>query len=280
MNSAATRGKASITRRLITGSAWATGGKLLAAVSGLLLNALLARLLSPDELGAYFLIFSIILFGMLLAGLGIPQSIVRMIAGNLDGEGRSSVRRRYGWLSCGRLRDWRRRCVYAVVGAQWAGRLFHSAALPATSLLVALLITARTLQTLLSQMYRGFHDIRAAVLLEGIVSNLLVILGTCCHLATGGRPTWHGVAYFHPCRGRGGGCRRVLLGRLDPCTAGGCRPGCRQCAACKSAAAGDGLALFSVNEAHIWIWVPSVRRTRSPCSAQHRVLRSSLRFPC
>ena len=166
----------SIARRLISGVSWAASGKILAAVMGLLLNTLLARVLSPEELGAYFLIFSITLFGVLLAGLGIPQTIVRVIAGSLDREEsytlRRSLRHAFLWTSAGAVIIGG---VYALAAGQWASQIFDSNVLAVTAFLVGMLIAARTFQSLLSQIYRGFHDIRAAVLLEGIVSNTLLI---------------------------------------------------------------------------------------------------------
>ena len=50
-------------RRLLTGGAWASGGKFVATLTAFATNALLARLLSPQDFGAYFLAFSVVLVG-------------------------------------------------------------------------------------------------------------------------------------------------------------------------------------------------------------------------
>src|SRR3712207_7383116 len=42
-------------RRLLRGGGWAFGGKMLIAFTGLASSALLARLLTPEGLGTYFL---------------------------------------------------------------------------------------------------------------------------------------------------------------------------------------------------------------------------------
>ena len=41
-------------RRLLSGGAWAFGGRILIALTGLISSALLARLLTPSALGTYF----------------------------------------------------------------------------------------------------------------------------------------------------------------------------------------------------------------------------------
>jgi len=53
----------------MSGSVWAFSVRIFASLSGFVVNALLARLLTPDELGAYFLTFSIVMFAALVAQL-------------------------------------------------------------------------------------------------------------------------------------------------------------------------------------------------------------------
>jgi len=42
---------------------------------------LLARLLTPDEMGAYFLTFSLVSVSALVAQLGMGQTVVRLVVG-------------------------------------------------------------------------------------------------------------------------------------------------------------------------------------------------------
>src|SRR3712207_2962452 len=67
-------------RRLLSGGAWAFGGKLLVALAGLISSALLARLLTPQALGTYFLAFSILNVGTSLGALGLTGTVVRLVA--------------------------------------------------------------------------------------------------------------------------------------------------------------------------------------------------------
>lgn len=69
--------------RLLSGGVWVLGGKVFIAASGLLSGALLARLLTPRELGAYFLAYSIVLFGSMLGSLGLQGAATRLVAQSL-----------------------------------------------------------------------------------------------------------------------------------------------------------------------------------------------------
>src|SRR5215218_6850285 len=67
-------------QRLLSGSAWALTGKAASVLAALLVNALLARLLSPQDFGAYFLAFSMVYLGATVGALGLNQLVVRFVA--------------------------------------------------------------------------------------------------------------------------------------------------------------------------------------------------------
>ena len=46
--------------RLFCGGSWVFGGQVLGSISSVVLNGLIARLLVPEEVGAYFLTFSLV----------------------------------------------------------------------------------------------------------------------------------------------------------------------------------------------------------------------------
>ena len=82
-----------LAHRVFSGIAWTLFLKVVGVLSVLLVNALLARMLSTEELGAYFVITSIVMFGAILARLGLRQAVVRLVAEavaeNLPGKIRS-----------------------------------------------------------------------------------------------------------------------------------------------------------------------------------------------
>ena len=53
-------GASPLRRRLLSGSTWAPGGKIVAATIGLVTNGVLTRLLTKQEFGVYLLTFSIV----------------------------------------------------------------------------------------------------------------------------------------------------------------------------------------------------------------------------
>ena len=76
-------GNTSLRRRFLSGSSWAFSGKIISASATLLGNALLARLLSPEELGSYFLAFSIVSTFSIFCLWGLDRGLVKLVATEL-----------------------------------------------------------------------------------------------------------------------------------------------------------------------------------------------------
>jgi O-antigen/teichoic acid export membrane protein len=165
-------------KQLLSGGAWAFGGKLGASLAGLVVNSLLARLLSPEEVGSYFLIVSIVSLAAVLANLGLSQAIVRLVAESIGAGYHGRARRAIhlsllialvGALIAG--------CFLAFGGGAWiATEVFHSTLIAQLTGLVALLAVAMTFQTLIAEAFRGLHDIRLATIFGGLISTLLSML--------------------------------------------------------------------------------------------------------
>ena len=69
-----------ITKKLIKGSAWVTIGKAVLGLATLATNALLTRLLPPDTIGVYFIVFSLVSGLALIAQAGMQHAVVRLVA--------------------------------------------------------------------------------------------------------------------------------------------------------------------------------------------------------
>jgi O-antigen/teichoic acid export membrane protein len=165
----------SVKRRLMTGSAWATGGRIIIAFTAFATNALLARLLSPQDLGVYFLAFSIVGVGALVGMLGMDQAVVRFVAQTM-GLGRfQEARRALGrTLAFGAMGASGVAVAYLFLGRLVGEGLFHSPALVAATGLVAAWIVVMTLQGLLGGAFRSFHDIRLSTVFNGLVTGVLI----------------------------------------------------------------------------------------------------------
>ena len=70
-------------RRLLSGSIWAVAGRFGGAIIGIVTSSLLTFILSPEEVGAYNLALSIVSFGALVGALGLPKTVVRLVAENM-----------------------------------------------------------------------------------------------------------------------------------------------------------------------------------------------------
>ena len=151
-------------RRLLSGGAWAIGGKAGAVVLGLSSNILLARLLTPAEFGTYLLIVSVVSAGGLVGCLGLNKSTVRFVAESLGlGQPGRAKRMIRAVLGIGALGALGAGSVYLLANG-FLESLFDAPALAAVAGLIAGWIAISTVQELFAETFRGFHDIRLATL--------------------------------------------------------------------------------------------------------------------
>ena len=166
-------------RRLLRGGGWAFGVKMLVALTGLISSILLARLLSPPELGTYVLAFSILNVGTSLGALGLTGTVVRLVAEgmglNLFGRVRRVIRVVLGVGTLGALGVG---LAYLLFGGYLANVLFEDPALAAITGLVAGWIVVGTLQGVFGETFRGFHDVRLASVLGGQTTGAATGLAT------------------------------------------------------------------------------------------------------
>src|SRR5215216_5248912 len=158
-------------RRLLSGSAWASVGRIGGAMLGIFTTGLLARMLSEQELGAYFLALTIVSLGAVVGSLGLPKTVVGLVAENM-GVGRPERVHRgirtvlglgvFGALGIG--------LAYLWVGDLVSQYLFHSSLLVGVTGLLAGWIAIAVVQEITAETFRGFHDIRLATLLGGLAT--------------------------------------------------------------------------------------------------------------
>jgi O-antigen/teichoic acid export membrane protein len=163
-------------RRLISGGTWAILGKGVMAATGLAINAVIARIISPDELGAYFLVVSIATLATSFALMGMHVAVVRLIAeamaGGLPGKGRAAV------TTALRLCVTSALAVGMLVGTGGefiAKHVFASDAMAKVMWLVAIWVAGLTIINLLAESFRGFHDYGFATMFSGVISNIVIV---------------------------------------------------------------------------------------------------------
>jgi O-antigen/teichoic acid export membrane protein len=163
--------------KLASGASWAFGIRMLTMLLGLATSALLARLLSPEALGVYFLLFTLVTVAVVFSQLGLNQSIVRLISEPLGSEGegrvRPALRLVFVWAGLGALLT---AALVRFGGGRWFALEVFEAPLMAGSLgFAAAWIIILTFQRLIAEAFRGFHDIRLASVFGGFVTALLSV---------------------------------------------------------------------------------------------------------
>lgn len=183
-------------RRLLAGGAWALGGRFLLALAGLILTALLGRLLSPQDLGTFFLAFSVASVLAVLGSIGLSTTVVRLVAEDLGrdrpGRARTVIRKALTLAVVGTSTVG---TMYLFLGGPLVANLFDDPALAAVTGLVSGWILALTLQSFLAETFRGFHDIRLAAIfgrsaagLGSLLSGALLIAALATLRVSGVRP--------------------------------------------------------------------------------------------
>lgn len=152
---------------IIRGGAWALAGKAVGMAVGLVRYGILSRLLSPGELGAYFMIGTVVVFASTVGRLGLTNAVVRLLpdalARNERALGRAVVRRTNELGTAGAVAI---SVALAFVGDWIASTWFESSALQDTIYLAPAWVLANTLATLFAESLRGFKDIRGATILS------------------------------------------------------------------------------------------------------------------
>ena len=162
-------------QRFIRGSVWALLARSIVLPFGLISNGLLARILSPDELGAYFIAISLASTGALIAQFGMGNSVVRLVAENLDRPPVAGQAVKITLIVGGIGSIIVAAGLSAGLGDVLSRVVFESENLHSVIRFVGVLIIATTLRNLVSQSLRGFHDIRMAELTGRVISSSLFV---------------------------------------------------------------------------------------------------------
>ncbi len=162
-------------RLLLRGGLWALLGKLLNAASAVLLSALLARRLAPEDLGEFFLIFNLAGFFAIFCRFGLDSTALRFVSEALERQDRVRIRQTVQktvllLLLLG--------SVLAALILRQPGQWFIANLLDAPALLsqrnaIVLWMLLLALQLTLAEIFRALHDIRLASLFGGLISTSL-----------------------------------------------------------------------------------------------------------
>ena len=160
----------------MSGGFWAFIGKMSTALFAVGINAILARMLTPAEMGVYFLAFNVVMLGSTIGTLGLTQTLVRYIASNV---GLRNKRNIFYTIRLSFLLAFASSLLigvfYYYTGGWIARNVFDSGEMAAISLLIAIWIGVNIFQRLLAESFRGFQDIKFAAMFGGFISSILFI---------------------------------------------------------------------------------------------------------
>lgn len=175
---------------MLRGGGWAVGGAFLLSLLGLGINALLARLLATGDLGIYFLLISFAALSATVAQAGVLQVLLRRVALSPKVNGKIGVAQTL-WSVC----------LYVGLGFTLVGTLILASFghwtevlvpdkpyLSALALLFAAWVAVLAYQGVVSETFRGLHDIRNAVVFGGVLTNTVFIVMLAGWYAGGYRP--------------------------------------------------------------------------------------------
>jgi len=162
-----------VRRRFIFGLGWASTGRIAALVGSIGVNAVVARILVPEDVGAYFLIVAVTTILAITSLLGLNQAIVRMIPESLALR-RPAEARRAAWvcIAVGAASSFVFGLVLLAVVKPLATDVFSSPPMAGAAVLVALLVPATAIRLLVPEVFRGLHDLRLASLFGDGATNL------------------------------------------------------------------------------------------------------------
>ncbi|MDH3587774.1 MAG: oligosaccharide flippase family protein [Gammaproteobacteria bacterium] len=169
-------GRLNLKKRLLSGGAWVLGGFVVNAFAGLVVTALLTRILAPAEVGLYFLAFSLVITGSGLIQIGLNRSVVRLTAEAMT---LNQPRRARDTIGKALLLVAVLGGIVALMLNTGAGRELVDAAFPKSDighylLALSIWLGASALRSLTAESFRGLHDYRMAALGQRILPNILL----------------------------------------------------------------------------------------------------------
>ncbi len=169
-------GLQNIKRRLLKGGVWVTGGFVINALAALVIGALLARILSTEDVGLYFLAFSLVISGSSIVQFGITRTVVRLVASAVTakqlGQARSVIVKAFFFVAVTSI------LVTGLLGSNvgtWlAATIFDNSRLSDYFFLLGLWLSASALRSIVAESFRGLHNIKMAALGLRILPNVLL----------------------------------------------------------------------------------------------------------
>ncbi len=168
----------SVSQRLLRGGIIAILGRTAVAVGVVLVNALVARLLSPAETGLFFLALSIVTVGAVIADFGFGKTLLRVIPDAvISGQQARAVHHiKHVFIAVSLTVLATTLVLVSPAGIWLAEKLSQGHLLADLMPLIALWLIVTVVTSLLAETCRGFHYIAAAIFFGAALTGLGNIL--------------------------------------------------------------------------------------------------------
>lgn len=183
--------------RLISGGVWALTGKLIVAFCSLAINAMLARLLSPEEMGVYFIVITWVAIAALVAQLGLGTAVIKLLGQALGkhdfGAARGVIRAAVIWALFGATAM--SLITYTQPGRWAATALFDAPSMVLVLGAAAVIVALTSLQNLVAETLRGFGDIPRATATGGLITAIVFVVVLALYMISSARASLHTVLW-------------------------------------------------------------------------------------
>lgn len=170
-------GDGASTKALRQGALAGLLGQAVVIGAGVVVQVLLARLLSPGEFGAYTLLTALMYFAAVVIRLGLQQLVVRATASVYLARGPDlavAVARRV--VTAGAVAATSALPLMALFVVPWGfGLMFGNGQLDGLSLAIAGIVAAEALRPVVSETFRGLHQQSRATMLGNALRMVLVV---------------------------------------------------------------------------------------------------------
>ncbi len=181
----------------VRGGGWALTGRSRRALSCLAMNAAALRIRVAMDVGAFFLILSIVVATASLAQLGLPVAVVNLVADAVgrrqSGRARAAITAALR-VSSGALAG--ASVLMLVAGPALARDLFHSQVMSAAMTIAAVWLMVRGVQILLAEVFRALKDLRGATIHSGLLSTTISMLAFGAIWRSGGHASLAGLLWI------------------------------------------------------------------------------------
>lgn len=159
---------------MLSGGMWVISNRVLVALTQVASLAILTRLLSPDDMGVYFIIANFVVVASVFVQLGLQTVVIKRTAESLETGDRDSVT---GGIQTCLLLVLVSASVFAILFAAGLGdwlahEVFKSALFGSVLLPVCLWVVFQAVQRVAGEAFRGLHDMRMAAIFGGMFSGL------------------------------------------------------------------------------------------------------------